>query len=72
MDKFIRRIVDAFLQGVEDVMAALCEGMSAPEAEMMIKERCDSLAVVMYSEYLEEVDRQVRKDLEGASDSLGL
>ncbi len=67
MDKFIRRIVDAFLQGgVEDVMAALCEGgMSAPEAEMMIKERCDSLAVVMYSEYLEEVDRQVRKDLEG-------
>jgi len=45
MDKFIRRIVDAFLQGVEDVMGCFVRGMSAPEAEMMIKERCDSLAV---------------------------
>lgn len=64
MEEFIRRVMDAFLQGVEDVVAALCKGMSAPEAEMMIKERCDNLAAVMYSEYLEEVDRQVRKDLE--------
>ncbi len=31
---------------------------------MMIKERCDNLAVAMYSEYLKEVDRQVRNDLE--------
>jgi hypothetical protein len=64
MDEFIRRVMDAFLQGVEDVVAALCKGMSAPEAEMMIKERCDNLAVAMYSEYLKEVDRQVRNDLE--------
>jgi hypothetical protein len=29
--------------------AALCEGMSAPEAEMIVKERCYDLAVVIVS-----------------------
>jgi hypothetical protein len=33
MEEFIRRVMDAFLQGVEDVVAALCKGMSAPEAD---------------------------------------
>ena len=64
MDKFIRQVCEAFLQGIEDIVGTLCEGMSFPKAEITIKERCDELAATLCAGLLEEMDRQVREDRE--------
>ncbi|MCR4426017.1 MAG: hypothetical protein NUW23_07485, partial [Firmicutes bacterium] len=62
MDKFIRRMCHAFLHTVGDIMTGLCERISCPEAEAKIQARCDELALVLYSMFIEELDRQLRED----------
>jgi hypothetical protein len=59
MDSLVRRLCGVFLQGIEGILEALCEGMTCPDAEVMIKACCDELATSVYSAYIEEVNRQL-------------
>ena len=62
MGNFVRRLCGVFLQGIEGILEALCEGMTCPDAEVMIKACCDELATSVYSAYIEEVDRQLHEN----------